>query len=104
MHPPIDLQSEEKRWLLAVLPLTTYPGMRYAYQKYSFVGERKSSCASCMGETCLDLAIRSPSTKMFDLVHGLTSSFHHLKWSVRPSFAMHQHKNFKYEKLNRSVY
>jgi hypothetical protein len=48
-------------------------------------------------------AVRSPSTKMFDLVHGLTSSFHHLKWSVRPSFAMHQHKNFKYEKLNRSV-
>jgi hypothetical protein len=45
MHPPIDLQSQEKRWLLAVLPLTTYPGMRYAYQKYSFVGQRKSSCA-----------------------------------------------------------
>ena len=22
MHPPIDLQSEEKRWLLAVLPHT----------------------------------------------------------------------------------
>lgn len=31
---------------------------------------------------------------IFNLVHGLTSSFHHLKWSVRPSFAMHQHKNF----------
>jgi hypothetical protein len=32
----------------------------------------------------------------FHLVHGLGSSFHHLMWSVRPSFAMHQDKNFRY--------
>ena len=25
---------------------STYPGTRYAYQKYSFTGQRKSSCSS----------------------------------------------------------
>ena len=37
---------EEKRWLLVMLSPSTYPGTRYAYQKYSLIGQRVSSCSS----------------------------------------------------------
>ena len=47
---PCEYQTQEKRWLLVVLPSSTYPRTWYGYWKYSLFGQGKSP--SCMFKEC----------------------------------------------------